>query len=63
MLVVICPGFGSNFCLKNNKTAIFGNKELAPKPLSSLAICAKSSSNLPIMEETYRKFQIRWKSM
>jgi hypothetical protein len=58
MLIVICPGFGSNYFLKNDKIEIFGHKE-APKPLSSLAICAKSSSNLPIMEETYQKPRIR----
>jgi hypothetical protein len=59
MLVVFCPGFGSNFFLKNDKTENFKNKDDAAKPLSSLAICAKSSSNLPIMEETYHEFQIR----
>jgi hypothetical protein len=61
MLVVICPGFGSNYFLKSDKIKIFEPKE-APKPLSFLAICAESSSNLPIMEETYEnieKFQIR----
>jgi hypothetical protein len=57
MLVVIGPGFGSNYFLKNDKIQICGHKE-APKPISSLAICAKSSSNLPLMEETYQKFQI-----
>jgi len=58
MLIVICPGFGSNYFLKSDKIEIFGPKE-APKPLSSLAICAKSSSNLPLVEETYQKYQIR----
>jgi hypothetical protein len=49
MLVVICPGFSSNYFFKNEKLEIFGHKEV-PERLCSLAICAKSSPNLPIMD-------------
>jgi hypothetical protein len=57
MLLVICPGFSTNYFYKNGgKLKLFGHKE-GHKHLCSLAICAKSSSNLPIMEKTYQKFQ------
>jgi hypothetical protein len=56
-IVVICPGFDSDYFLKHDKIEIFGHKE-APKPLyCSLcpAIYAKSSlTTLPIMEGIYQ---------
>jgi hypothetical protein len=51
MLVVICPGFSSIYFLKIDEIKIFGFKE-DPKPLCPFAICAKSSSTLPILDET-----------
>jgi hypothetical protein len=51
MLVVICPGFSSIYFLKIDEIKIFELKE-DPKPLCSVAICAKSSLNLSIMDET-----------
>jgi hypothetical protein len=60
-IVVICPGFDSNYFLKYDKIEIFGHKE-APKPLYcslSPAISAKRSSTLPIMEGIYQNTTCR----